>query len=305
MSHPCSSHKRGLNAVVELVMFAALYAQAGVFTVTSITTDEGMNFDGVNGGTELNPLVPVGYNSVTSYSYTDGVNPGTVVFNGFYSSLPVATINTEQIVQPSQYTAPLFPTAGEYLNAGVNGMSLSTGINKIKKNLPDTFRFTLTSIDISAVGDGIPDFFAADIASGQSDDTIYFLDASSNLLASRVLNSNDWTQALGYQKIDRFDLTTGTHTLNGDDNSKPVNAIALELSEFSLEPGVTWEYLADHAVELQVGIPYETKTDYAFLFAVDSRTINVAPIPEPAAMGLITLGGLFTWAISRFQRRTK
>ena len=44
----------------------------------------------------------------------------------------------------------------------------------------------------------------------------------------------------------------------------PVNAIALELSEFTLAAGVTWSNLVENAAEFQVEIPDPTMTDYAF-----------------------------------------
>lgn len=283
-------------------MICAETSFSGIFSVVEITTDEGMTFNGgADSGTSTDPLVPKGFNNVTSYSFTDGITTSKVTIDEHYQSLPVLDINTQYVIQPSQLTTTLYSDSGSYLNAGANGMSLSTGINKTTAQAADLFRFQINNMNFNSINDGIADFFSADIARNQSADILRFLDAEGNLLASFTVDPTDWTQELGYQTLDRWDLTTGTYNSTGasDDDILPVNAIALELSEFELETGVSWQDLADHAAELQVEIPSPTKTDYAFLFAVDSRDLNVTSIPEPATAGFLAAVSLCAAFIRR------
>lgn len=292
-------------------------------TVLSVTTDEGFIYDYSESelsGSQSAPTVPTSYNNISSYTYSttsgDSVVTNTVTIGDNYQSLTVYESSSSNVIQPvnstdqtDDYITPLLESDADYLNAGSNGMSLSTGINKTPKYDPDSYVFSLSGFDVDIVGDGGVDFFAADIAYNQSSEEISIWDDNGNIIAEYVMTPADWDAEIGWQQVDRIN-TDGS--INYEDFIAPVSVIAIELSDFTLTEGWDWDMVATNAAFIQVDVPAldddeevdddnPPKTDYAFLFAVNTDEIDVTPMAIPEAQSAAYI--LFTLGIGMGIRR--
>lgn len=299
------------------------YCQSAIavqFDLTEIKTDEGHIFNSTNSGTVY---TPTGLNSVTEFTveYDDGsggtasttINPASDNFQ----ALEVTSIYTDSPIQYRGVGGKLYSNDSEYLTGGINGLSLSTGVNKSQSDtILDTLIFPVVSIDASAIGDNSPDFIAADIALYQSYDKWDLLDINGDVVGSIVptpyatSNSNqpsnpDWSEILGNQALARY--RNSTSTLQDPWFDRTVSGLALELSDFD---GLTTANasdvvsmritLSDDTVQSPAITDYDGKprTDYAF-FASDTDSIDLGfqgqeiPFEFSPGLGIIISLGIF------------
>ncbi len=266
-------------------------AVAGMFTVTQITSEERV-FNAPS-----NTLTPTGLNNVLSFTVepTAGGVSSQIATTPYFGLKP-AIVDTPFPIQYKGVGGKLFADDAEYLSAGTQGLSLSTGINKITDQASETWFFPVISLDSSAIGDGLVDFFAADIANNQSPDLWELLDSAGGVVASLTTEGpqtggNDWNR-LGTQNLDRW--------RNADDtllafNNRQMSAMAFELSEFI---GLTQANASSVAsMRITIADPSSSdpqpRTDYAFISS-DINAIKfsnqVSAVPAPGIIQLLVTG---------------
>ncbi len=263
------------------------------FTVTQMTTDEGFIFDDPNSIA----VTPTGLNNVTSFTIDDGTPEGNKIFTDDFFAIQTEGVSTTSPIQPiSADGTKLYDDDDSYLSAGVNGLSLSTGVNKITRQNIETLIFPVLSINLDAIGDGEVDFFVTDIAQNQSPDTWRLLDINGDVVASLITEGNksndggdytdgtDWN-LLGKQNLARWD-NNGNQIDATWGSNRNVSALAFELSDFSLVNGASWEDVS--SMSLTVGEETnKPRTDYAFISSnVNSISFvnQVQPVPEPTTV---------------------
>ncbi len=276
------------------------------FSVNSISTDEGFTFNSPSVDVQ-----PTGLNNVTSFQVdgTDTYTIGNGVGESDFVGLEVNAVDVPNVIQYAGANAVnsgtnfLLPNQQDYISAGNRGLSLSTGLNKVASQDQEIYTFPVITIDSAKVGDGLVDFFVADIAQNQSLDSWEFLDSSGNTVASIVPQPHnaanpDWVE-LGRQDLERVNTNTGV--VQSFDN-RSVYGLALELSDFTLEgtsnPLTSTEASQISSLRISVGetINEPPRTDYAF-FSADRDSIQLAagtsvvvPFEFSPALGLILSG---------------
>ncbi len=302
-------------------------ALAVSFKVTSMETKDGDNNYTFSSDNTGQIVTPEGYNNVTSFT-VDRTETESVVENitiptaNKFFALRTDGVTTRYPIQPKfdpvnggPLNGKLYNDDDDYLSAGANGLSLSTGVNKISSQAVETLIFPVVYIDPSKVDDGMVDFFAADIAFNQSPDTWNLLDEQGAVVASLITEGNiasdpgdhdggnDWTE-LGKQNVNRWDNQKNQLDTKWGNTSRSVSAIAFELADFDLVTGANWANVRSMEIIIadETDIP---RTDYAFIASnTDSiRFANQVHAPEPLTiLGSFTalgFGGLFKRKFSK------
>ena len=127
-------------------------------------------------------------------------------------------------------TDPLNPL----LTNGPRGLDLGTGI----ANVFDSWFFNISTIDIAAVNDGLPDILITQVAqiSSTVDHNIAFFDAAGNPVGNQVrvtsLGGGELSSVIGAQRYDVYQTNGSSWQVNV---TKNIRMATLELSEFGLD----------------------------------------------------------------------
>lgn len=279
---------------------------AGLFTVTQITSEEAV----FNAPSDT--LTPDGINNVLSFTVEPTAGgAATQISTAPYFGLKPATVDTPFPIQPktingTPVTGKLFANDADYLSAGTQGLSLSTGINKITNQGSEEWFFPVIFIEPTAIGDGIVDFLVADIANNQSPDLWELLDVNGLVVASITpqgpqTGGNDWNR-VGTQNLNRWRNSDNTLL---SFNNRHLSAMALELSEFSGLTAANANQVA--SMRITIADPGSSdpqpRTDYAFISSDInsirfSNQVQPSPAPAPDAL-LLMLSGLSLLALIR------
>lgn len=282
--------------ILYLSLFHGLFATS--ISITSFVGDELTFDDPTDFGT------PTGLNSLTSFSVQDSSNnTATYSADNFFALAPTGI--TSRFGLQFQGTDPqsqLFSDRESYLTSGQNGLSLSTGINLRSRDPVENWQFQRIFLDNTKVGDGIPDFIAADLAQGQSADRWTLRDAMGVALASIVVEQNDWN-LLGEQDLAQVDFNNGTAR---DFVGRELWGLALELSDFEKEDGSGFlssadASLLDDIAFLTLDVPGDgtgPRTDYGFIASNTDTIAFIQQVPEPS-LGLLTSLGLLSLLAQR------
>lgn len=270
-------------------------AFAASFTVTQITSEEAIFNE------PSDTLTPTTLNNVLSFTVEPrGGGSSTQISTEDFFALAPDTVDTPFPIQYKGVGDKLFPNDQDYLTAGINGLSLSTGINKTTAQDPESFFFPVVFLNPTAINDGNVDFFAADIAQNQSPDLWELLDADGNLVASLVTEGTrtnptnpDWNR-VGTQNLERF-RNSDNQILTFD--NRHLSGLAVELSDFA---GLT-ALNADSVASMRITIAdpdnlvdSRPRTDYAFIgsninsIRFENQVQPPPSVPEPS--NLFSLG---------------
>ncbi|MDJ0601357.1 MAG: PEP-CTERM sorting domain-containing protein [Crocosphaera sp.] len=265
-------------------------ALALTFRVTQITSEEAVFNE------PSDTLTPTTLNYVLSFTVEpSGGGSSTQISTEDFFALAPDTVETPFPIQYKEVGDKLFAEDQEYLTAGTNGLSLSTGINKTTRQDPEAFFFPVVFLDPTAINDGTVDFFAADIANNQSPDLWELLDAGGNVVASLVTegavtnpSNPDWTR-LGTQNLERF-RNSDNQILNFD--NRQLSGLAVELSDFVGLTALNASSVA--SMRITIADPNNTvdnrpRTDYAFISSnINSiafeNQVKSQEIPEPTSL---------------------
>ncbi|MEM8778604.1 MAG: PEP-CTERM sorting domain-containing protein [Cyanobacteria bacterium P01_G01_bin.49] len=279
-------------------------ALAVSFTVTQITSEEAI----FNEASDT--LTPTSLNNVLSFTVEpNGGGASTQVSTKDFFGLAPDTIDTPFPIQYKGIDNKLFANDQDYLTAGTNGLSLSTGINKTTAQDLESFFFPVIFLDPTAIGDQVVDFFAADIANNQSPDLWELLDADGNVVASLVTEGTktnstdpDWNR-LGTQNLERYNNSTGQ--IQTFDN-RQLSGLAFELSDFV---GLTASNASSvTSMRMTIADPDNSvdsrpRTDYAFIssninsISFQNQVQPTQTVPEPTnlwSLGVILGLGLLS-----------
>lgn len=304
-------YRFGMHLAFLTLLFGAVpsVSFAGLFTVTQLTSEEAV----FNAPTDT--LTPDGLNNVLAFTVepTAGGGAATQISTASYFGLQPATVDTPFPIQPktingTPVTGKLFADDAAYLSAGTQGLSLSTGINKITNQARETWFFPVIFIDPTAVNDGVVDFLVADIANNQSPDLWELLDVNDAVIASITpegpqTGGNDWNR-IGTQNLNRWRNSDNT-LLNFPD--RHLSAMALELSEFVGLTSANANQVASMRITIAnpAASDSQPRTDYAFISS-DINSIRfsnqVQPQPAPAPGALLLLLGSLPF-LALFRRR--
>lgn len=302
-----------------LYLFNSAPASAFQLTLTEMTTDENIVYNDPDFTYTPNSN---GFNSVTEFKVKDGSNAvqtytiGSGSGEANFVALEANGVDVPYVIQPqgsrnlSSSTNFLLPNQEDYLSAGANGLSLSTGINKVSTQDQEIFTFPVLTIDSAKVGDNVVDILVSDVAQNQSPDRLELLDVNGNTIASLTPQSSDW-QHLGKQNLERVDTATGNVSTTEGFFTQPrnVSGLALELSDFELDSGggslTGTEAASVTSMRISIAETPTTKpkTDYGFFAAdresvtFDRGTSNMAEVPFEfsPALGLLLIGLSVLW----------
>ncbi len=182
---------------------------------------------------------------------------------------------------PTPGTAPGLFDVTPFLTDGVRGLGLSTFAN----NVGGTFDFTLSGVDASTLGDGIPDLIYFNQAAPSSAEiTFEFFDAAGLSLGTHSVAENLGGTIARIQN-DRFNQGTQSASAGQTASNQNVEGFSVEFSDFA---GLTQADLAN-AVQLSVVLP--NAADPPFI-AFNSDAFTATAIPEPTSTGLCIIGGM-------------
>ncbi len=168
-----------------------------------------------------------------------------------------------------------------FLTDGERGLGLSTFAN----NVGGTFEFSLSGVDSSTFGDGIPDLIYFNQAGVSPEEIMFeFFDAAGMSLATHAVAENLGGNIATIQN-DRFNQGTQSADASQTASNQAVQGFSVEFSDFA---GLTQADL-ENAVQLSVILP--AQADPPFI-AFNSDAFNATAIPEPASTGLCIIGGM-------------
>lgn len=273
--------------LASLVPFTSLLSTAA--TSFNIESFEGTDQTYLPGNTNYGDVTSL--NSLVNFTAN-----GTLYSSTPFLALRPDGMNNRYSVQYRGESAPLYSDRSDYVTAGTNGLSLTTGANLTTADPQETWNFTRIFLDPNGVGDGIPDFLAADVADNQSDDLLELVDINGDVIASLGITSSDWTQ-LGRQNLARIDNVSGT-IVNANFSNRKIYGLAVELSDFILASNGQNLSSSDTAAlnaitNLRISIPGDSndvpRTDYGWI-ASNTDTIRFAEqVPEPSSALLLIL----------------
>ena len=285
-------------------------ALAVSFTVTQITSEEAIFNE------PSDTLTPTTLNNVLSFTVEpSGGGSSTQISTEDFFALAPDNVDTPFPIQYKGVGDKLFVNDQDYLTAGTNGLSLSTGINKTTAQDPEAFFFPVVFLNPTAINDGAVDFFAADIANNQSPDLWELLDADGNRVASLVTEGTitdptdpDWNR-VGTQNLERI-RNSNNQILNFDD--RELSGLAVELSDFTGLTALNAGSVASMRITIADPdnlVDNRPRTDYAFISSnINSirfeNQVQPETVPEPTT-SLFSLGvTLGLGLLSRKQKKT-
>ncbi len=299
-----------LTALTASVMLTSLAAAQS--SIEGIASDFGGFFESYASGTESglnadNNRPDSAHNLLGFYvdgtMYSTGVNDATLTNNnvafttGNYGAFIPYLAESGKAGQgaaedgdASQFLGQIYNTpAGSeafdvtsYITDGEKGLGLSTFAN----NVGGVFKFDISEVDGSTVGDGIPDLFYFNMAQPSSGKVNYeFFDAAGDSLGS-IESAENAHPNIAKITNDRFNTGTGLKT------TAPSNQFIQGFSvEFSDIPGMTQEIL-EEAVRIDVTLPSAADPPF-FAYNQDAFkavSIPVESVPEPSSTIMIGLG---------------
>lgn len=185
--------------------------------------------------------------------YSTGVNDGALIANSEtfvpqeYQSLPIAsltgTVGTNTKVALGQMydgvdNGPSVPPPANniplYLTDGANGLNLGTG----SANLPaGTLSFIMPTLNVTAIGDGIPDVLITQIAQPTGGVDYYkFTDVNGNLVGDSLAISFSGIDSIGNWTGDFYEASANPMTLTAGltNSDRPIRLWAADLSTFGI-----------------------------------------------------------------------
>jgi hypothetical protein len=259
-----------LSAGFLLLCSGKLPAQTKDSTVTGIYTDFKTFWKTTTASN--NTVLPDTSHNLLAFTfrgqtYSTGVNDATLTANlgsasyakGSYKALPVSNIGDTVVAGGATYIAYAskndgdstkaaykspYPTIhiADVLTDGKNGLDLGTGVTNLPKG--GRISFAIKSLSAKAATDTVPDLILTQIADPTSNvaDTIFFYDASGNIVGSKKLVTWNNVSKVGSYKLDLYTLTTGvscnTSTINGSiadpTGKRDIRMVAFLLTEFGI-----------------------------------------------------------------------
>ncbi|MFK8006624.1 MAG: FG-GAP-like repeat-containing protein [Saprospiraceae bacterium] len=164
---------------------------------------------------------------------------------------PINALGLTVVNDPA--TDPLNPL----LTNGVQGLDLGTGI----ANVNETWYYSVEIISPAAVGDGVPDLVATQVAqpSGTTYQVVTFYDASWSPVGNAVRIETTGGGALANQVATyNLDLYNANGSVFGANSTRPIRMASFELSEFGITPG-------DVGLIANMSIEFSSGADAAFV----------------------------------------
>lgn len=163
-----------------------------------------------------------------------------------------------------------------YLIDGVQGLNIGTGI----ANLPiGTLRFDVSNIQLSSIGDGVPDILVTQYANpSSSTDRYSFRNAANQIVGTEVSVNLSSLNVLGNWTADFYE-TTPTRTLQSGftQTNRPLRLWAADISQFGVTP-------ANYASITTFQITLGGESDQAFV-AYNVSTFALIPDELPGGVG--------------------
>jgi len=284
-------------------------AFAALYTVIELETEEAVFNE------PSDTLAPTTLNNVVGFTVERGNGPSSRISTESYYGLRPASVDTPFPIQPKtldgqNLSTKLFAYDADYLSAGRQGLSLSTGINKTTSQQRESWFFPVIFLDPSAVDDDIVDFLVADIADNQSPDLWEFLDSNGDPIAS-ITTEGPQTGGTDWNRIGTLNLNRWSNAAGQVEafNNRELSAMALELSDFTGLTSANASLVA--SMRVTIADPslssQRPRTDYAFISSDInsirfSNQLGPANIPSPSTVALLLLGLLFV-ATTQYRKR--
>ncbi|QSW87049.1 T9SS sorting signal type C domain-containing protein [Flavobacterium endoglycinae] len=284
-----------LKSIV-LFFFLVSFEMAAQSTVSRIITDwkgywSSTTTTGVgNRPDDVNNLLAFTWHGTT---YSTGVNNtilnnNSVTYNAQrFRALKIQTLGSTSsmyflqgsMIDGSASTATLVPpiagstaTGAELasrLTDGTNGLTLGTGIANIKAGTAE-FKIGTNNLNLSGLGDGIPDLIVTQVADpgGSTPDTFKFIDALGNTVGTELSINFNSVNAVGTYSLDLFkmDGTVGFPAAS----TRDIRVLGIETSEF----GIT---SANAAQVDRFVVTFSGSSDCAFI-AFNTNSLKIAEL---------------------------
>lgn len=285
-----SYHKPASRIVVMMLLFFRVIG-ANAQAVTEIITDYGGYWK--TSASNVNSVKPDNNHNLLSFSYngtrySTGVNDAALTARGdaftpaVFRALPMSnftgtiTSNTKigmgalaDGVANGTGGTPPSRSLGQYLNDGVNGLNLGTGV----ANLPAGNLFlSVNNLQTGLIGDGVPDILVTQIADPSSlNDRYEFTDINGNRVGNSLSVVLSNITPVGNWMADFFEAT-GSQVLGSGftQTQRPLRLWAADLSAFGINAS-NINSIAYFKITLS------GDSDVAFV-AYNTTTINVSQV---------------------------
>lgn len=206
----------------------------------------------------LNPVKPNNSHDLLAFRfnnvmYSTGVNDGALISNletfvpQEFQSLPIASItgtigaNTKAAlgqmfdgVDNGPSAPPPVNNIPLYLTDGIHGLNIGTGA----ANLPaGTLSFVMPTLNVTAIGDGVPDVLISQIAQPSGGVDYYkFTDVNGNLVGDSIAISFSGIDSIGNWTGDFYEASANPMTLTAGltKSDRPLRMWAADLSTFGI-----------------------------------------------------------------------